>query len=170
MSDITNRWDGDYYLTYDQYEGTKKYFENRVKDAVLQVSPRTSTTCVTSTNDLICDPNSTTFQLNPSTDVNSTTKIGSLGTINSHVTSCGPTCLSDIVGRKDLGFRNIKIKRIIFNPPATVIIWGDDTKTVVKCAEDDEFNPEIGVAMCYMKKIHGSRHAFSKMVESYIEE
>lgn len=77
---------------------------------------------------------------------------------------------SDIFVNKGFDFYNIKIKRIVFNPPATVIIWGDNTKTVVKCAEDDEFNPEIGVAMCYMKKIYGSRHAFSKKVESYIEE
>lgn len=76
----------------------------------------------------------------------------------------------DIFVNKGFDFYNIKIKRIIFNPPATVIIWEDDTKTVVKCSEDDEFNPEIGVAMCYMKKIYGSRHAFSKKVESYIEE
>ncbi len=87
------------------------------------------------------------------------------------ITSTTYATLSDIVVKhKGLGFRNIKIKKIIFNPPATVIFWGDDTKTVVKCAEDDEFNPEIGVAMCYMKKIYGSRHAFSKKVESYIEE
>lgn len=89
----------------------------------------------------------------------------------SPITSTTYATLSDtVVKHKGLGFCNIKIKRIIFNPPATVIIWGDNTKTVVKCAEDDEFNPEIGVAMCYMKKIYGSRHAFSKKVESYIEE
>lgn len=146
MSDITNRWDGDYYLTNDQYENTKKYFETKINN-----SNNLNTISTTSTVKITCDPYTTIDEPNP-------------------LISCGPTCLSDIVGRKDLGFRNIKIKRIIFNPPATVIIWGDDTKTVVKCAEDDEFNPEIGVAMCYMKKIHGSRHAFSKMVESYIEE
>lgn len=126
MSDITSRWNGNYYLTNDQYEDIVKCFENEFEDARVRVNPITSTTCAT---------------------------------------------LSDtVVKHKGLGFRNIKIKRIIFNPPATVIIWGDDTKTVVKCAEDDEFNPEIGVAMCYMKKIYGSRHAFSKKVESYIEE
>ena len=146
MSDITNRWDGNYYLTNDQYEDTKRYLKNALENTTLQLSPKTST------SELICDPHSTT------------------STINSHITACGPTCLSDIVEHKGLGFRNIKIKRIIFNPPATIIIWGDNTKTVVKCAEDDEFNPEIGVAMCYMKKIYGSRHAFSKKVESYIEE
>lgn len=151
MSDITNRWDGDYYLTNDQYEDTKRYLKNTLKDVTLQVSPGSPITSTTSTNELICGSYPTT------------------STINSHITACGPTCLSDIVP-KGLGFRNIKIKRIIFNPPATVIIWGDNTKTVVKCAEDDEFNPEIGVAMCYMKKIYGSRHAFSKKVKSYIEE
>ena len=124
------------------------------KETTIQVSPRTSMTYATSANELICDPHPIT------------------STINSHITAdCGPTCLSDIVWEhKGFIFRSLKIKRIIFNPPATVIFWEDGTKTVVKCAEDDEFNPETGVAMCYMKKIYGSRHAFSKMVEKYITD
>lgn len=85
--------------------------------------------------------------------------------------SCGPTCLSSIIGEyKNLVSYYLKVKRIIFNPPATVVIWEDGTKTVVKCAEDDDFDPETGVSMCYMKKIYGSRHAFSKMVEKYITD
>lgn len=128
MSDITNRWDSNYYLTNDQYEDTNKYFKDAFKKATISA---------------IC----------------------------SHVTNYNPIYLSNTI-KEYTGFifRNLKIKKIIFNPPATVIIWGDDTKTVVKCSEDDKFNPEIGVAMCYMKKIYGSRHAFSKKVESYIEE
>ena len=152
MSDITSRWDGNYYLTNDQYEGAKKDFETKIN------SPNALNTFSTTT--------STTLELNPSTDVSSTTSI-----TKPYIADCGPTCLSNIVGEYiGVIFHNLKIKKIIFNPPATVVLWEDDTKTVVKCAEDDEFNPETGVAMCYMKKIYGSRHAFSKMVEKYIIE
>ena len=147
MSDITDRWDGNYYLTYDQYEGTKKYYETKINS-----SNNLGTISTTSTAKITCDPYTTIDKPNSLTD-------------------CGPTCLSNIVGEyKGLVIHNLEVKRIIFNPPATVIIWKNDTKTVVKCAEDDEFNPEIGVAMCYIKKIYGSRHAFSKMVEKYITD
>lgn len=44
---------------------------------------------------------------------------------------------------------------VIFHPPATVVFWDDDTKTVVKCMKDEEFNPEIGLAMCFCKKVMG---------------
>lgn len=44
---------------------------------------------------------------------------------------------------------------VIFHPPATVVFWDDDTKTVVKCMKDEEFNPEVGLAMCFCKKVMG---------------
>ena len=38
------------------------------------------------------------------------------------------------------------IKKVIFNPPATIVFWKDDTKTVVK-AQGEAFDPEKGLAM-----------------------
>lgn len=38
------------------------------------------------------------------------------------------------------------IKKVIFNPPATIVFWKDGSKTVVK-AQGDVFNPETGLAM-----------------------
>lgn len=58
--------------------------------------------------------------------------------------------------------------KIIFNPPATVVIWKDGTKTIVKCGEDEVFDHEVGVAMCFMKKIFGSRSAFKRTVKEYL--
>lgn len=60
------------------------------------------------------------------------------------------------------------IEKIIFNPPATVVIWKDGEKTIVKCGEDEVFDHEVGVAMCYMKKIFGSRSAFKRTVKGYL--
>lgn len=56
MNDIRNRWDGDYYLTNDQYEDTKRYLKNTLENTTLQLSPRTSMTYAISTSELICDP------------------------------------------------------------------------------------------------------------------
>jgi hypothetical protein len=49
-----------------------------------------------------------------------------------------------------------KAKQVIFNPPATVVLWTDGTKTVVKCDPADTFNETTGVALCYMKKALGN--------------
>lgn len=54
------------------------------------------------------------------------------------------------------------IKQIIVNPPATIIIWGDDSKTVSKTTDEAYFDPEVGVAMCIAKKYFGSRNQLLK--------
>ena len=38
------------------------------------------------------------------------------------------------------------IRNVIFNDPATIVIWADGTKTVVK-ADREPFDPEKGLAM-----------------------
>ena len=47
------------------------------------------------------------------------------------------------------------ITKVIFNDPATIVFWSDGTKTVVKCDERDEFDPEKGLAMAICKKHFG---------------
>lgn len=43
------------------------------------------------------------------------------------------------------------IKKVIFNDPATIVIWTDGTKTIVKCSEDDIYDPEKWLAMAICK-------------------
>ena len=45
-----------------------------------------------------------------------------------------------------------RIKKVIFNDPATIVFWSDGTKTVVKCGDNDTFDPEKGLAMAICKK------------------
>lgn len=47
------------------------------------------------------------------------------------------------------------IEKVIFNGPATIVLWVDGTKTVVKCCEGDTFDPEKGLAMAIAKKALG---------------
>lgn len=44
------------------------------------------------------------------------------------------------------------IKKVIFNPPATIVIWADGKKTVVK-AHKEPFDPEKGLAMAISNHI-----------------
>ena len=51
------------------------------------------------------------------------------------------------------------IAKVIYNPPATIILWTDKTKTVVKCCENDIYDPEKGFAMAVIKKLCGNDSA-----------
>ena len=52
------------------------------------------------------------------------------------------------------------ISRVIFNNPATIILWADGTKTIAKTHGDDAFDPEKGFAVACAKKLLGSGDAF----------
>ena len=47
------------------------------------------------------------------------------------------------------------IKKVIFNDPATIVLWGDGTKTVVKCSLGDTYSEWSGLAFCICKKLMG---------------
>lgn len=55
--------------------------------------------------------------------------------------------------------------KVIFNAPATICYFPDGTKTVVKCADDEEFCEEEGVMACIIKKLFASRNQFKKLVK-----
>ena len=61
--------------------------------------------------------------------------------------------LSEIGKRKDCTIP--KIKKVIFNDPATIVLWDDGTKTVVKCSEGDTYSEWSGLALCICKKLMG---------------
>lgn len=52
------------------------------------------------------------------------------------------------------------ISRVIFNNPATIILWADGTKTIAKTHGDDTFDPEKGFAVACAKKLLGNGDAF----------
>lgn len=65
---------------------------------------------------------------------------------------------------------NLKIKNVIFNDPATIVIWSDDTKTVVKCQPGDTYSKELGLAMCISKKFLGNKGNFNEEFKKWIPE
>ena len=62
-----------------------------------------------------------------------------------------------------------KPKRIISNDPATIIIWNDDTKTVVKCSKDDNYDLRTGILLCFMKKLFGNNNNYHKILYDAID-
>lgn len=66
---------------------------------------------------------------------------------------------------------NIMPKKIIFNGPATIVMWTDGTKTVVKQSNLDNYDYEKGFAMCVVKKVFGDKYAYiRKMVDKSYED
>lgn len=53
--------------------------------------------------------------------------------------------------------------RIIFNPPATIVFWTDGTKTVVKCAEGEKFDPYTGFCYAFAERCLGSLSLIKKI-------
>jgi hypothetical protein len=47
-----------------------------------------------------------------------------------------------------------EVKRVIFSPPATVVLWADGSKTIVK-VHDEDYDEEKGFAMAVCKKLYG---------------
>lgn len=54
-------------------------------------------------------------------------------------------------------YNSFEVKDILVNGPATIVFWGDGTKTVVKCGPTETYDVEKAVAMCFMKKALGKR-------------
>ena len=60
------------------------------------------------------------------------------------------------------------IKKVIFNPPATIIIWEDKTKTGVKCGNKDYYDPEKGLAMAISKKFFGNKGNYYETFKKWL--
>ena len=54
---------------------------------------------------------------------------------------------------------------IIFNPPATIVFWKDGTKTVVKCAEGEKFDPYTGFCYAFTEHFLGSISHIKKLCQ-----
>ena len=51
---------------------------------------------------------------------------------------------------------HMRKRKVIFHAPATIVLWEDGTRTVVKCDPGDTYDPKYGLALCYMKKALGN--------------
>lgn len=85
-------------------------------------------------------------------------------------------CYNDIIAARDflnsiygMSSSHIpEIKNVIFNDPATIVFWEDGTKTVVKCQDGDEFDPEKGLAMAIVKKAYGNKGNYCNKMKKWL--
>lgn len=57
--------------------------------------------------------------------------------------------------------------QVIFNPPATIVIFKDGTKIISKCDKEDKFSKETGFLMCMLKRVYGNTKSH-KMLEEFV--
>lgn len=62
----------------------------------------------------------------------------------------------------------MNIKNVVFNDPATIVFWNDGTKTVVKCGENDKFDPEKGLVMAIAKKAFGNQGNYFNKIKKWV--
>lgn len=71
----------------------------------------------------------------------------------------------------DLSYtRDDPIKKVIHNDPATIVYWLDGSKTVVKCGENDIYDPEKGLAMAIAKKFLGNKGSYYDTFKKWLPE
>ena len=60
------------------------------------------------------------------------------------------------------------IKKVIFSNPATIVLWNDGTKTVVKCGENETFDEEKGLAMAIAKRALGNDGVYYEVFKKWL--
>ena len=68
------------------------------------------------------------------------------------------------------GLAGIKVDKVIFNYPATIVYWSDGTKTVVHCREDETFDKEEGLVMAICKKALGNKGNFNNVIKKLLKD
>lgn len=63
--------------------------------------------------------------------------------------------------------RRFEIKKVIFNNPATIVIWANGAKTVVK-AQNEIYDPEKGLAMAFAKRALGGKGSYYDVFKQWL--
>lgn len=62
--------------------------------------------------------------------------------------------------------KRYKVKKILYNGPATIVYWADGEKTVVKCMDTDTFDPMTGFCAALAKRVYGSTSAVKQIIKA----
>lgn len=88
-----------------------------------------------------------------------------------HFGDLEPTIEAEIIAFSTNKTPNLySIKKVIFNDPATIVMWEDGTKTVVKCQPEDYYDKVIGLLLCMAKKMYGNNGKFNDILNKWCPE
>lgn len=60
------------------------------------------------------------------------------------------------------------VKKVIFNPPYTIVFWEDEIKTIVKCGENEQYDPEKGLVMAMAKRLFGNHGYYYDVFKKWL--
>lgn len=64
----------------------------------------------------------------------------------------------------------MRLSKVIFNGPATILIWDDGTKTISKCKKGDKQDREKGFLIAFFRKASGlTKTQTNKMMKEFEE-
>lgn len=69
--------------------------------------------------------------------------------------------------------KSLEVKKVIYSGPCTIVIWADDSKTIVRCQDGDTYSKEVGLLMCLAKKVWGTNTSgsnFNDYISKVISE
>lgn len=78
------------------------------------------------------------------------------------------TRLFKLIDEERMGKEMMKIKKVIYNGPATIVLWENGTKTVVKC-NNEPFDKEKGLAMAISKKVLGNTGNYCNVFKKWCD-
>ena len=64
--------------------------------------------------------------------------------------------------------KGVYVEKVIFNDPATIILWSNGDKTVVKCIDGETFDPEKGLAMAIAKYVYGNKGNYYNEIKKWL--
>lgn len=67
--------------------------------------------------------------------------------------------------RTDMKNRIPEIKKVIYSGNKTIVLWADNTKTIVSCREGETFDQYMGFCAAVTKKLFGSTSHIKKTIE-----
>lgn len=62
----------------------------------------------------------------------------------------------------------VHIEKVIFNDPATIVLWSNGEKTIVKCGDGETFDPEKGLAMAIVKYVYGNKGNYYEVFKMWL--
>lgn len=62
-----------------------------------------------------------------------------------------------------------EIEDVVFNEPATIVYWSDDTKTVVVAKDGDKFDRYVGLMLCIAKKAMGNGNEATNLAMKWLD-
>ncbi len=64
--------------------------------------------------------------------------------------------------------KQLEPEKIIYNGQKTIVYWNDGTKNITTASTNEIFDPEIGFAVCLMKKMFGKKIKGKKLYRRMI--